>query len=93
VQNRHVGNQELFRRANERLGELVVDRVPSDGPVPFLCECADGECTGTVPLTLDELARVHAHPRRFVVLRGHRLVAGERVVEQRDGYCIVEKDA
>lgn len=89
--NLRVRNQELFRRANERLGDLVSDRVPHDGSVPFICECADEECAGTVPVTLDEFARVRAHPRHFVVLPHHRLVAGEHVVERRDGYCIVEK--
>lgn len=84
-------NQELFRRANERLGELVVDRVPRGGSVPFLCECADEECAGTVPVTLDEFARVRAQRRHFVVLPDHELVAGEHVVERRDGYFIVEK--
>ncbi len=84
-------NQELFRRANERLVELVVDRVPNGGSVPFLCECADEECAAEISLTLDEFASVRAHPRRFVVLRGHKLPAAEHIVERRDRYSIVEE--
>ena len=90
--NRLVRNQQLFRRANERLGDLVGDRVPRGGSVPFLCECADEECAGTVPVTLDDFARVRAHRRHFVVLPDHQLVADEHVVERLDRYCIVEKN-
>ncbi len=93
VEDRLVQNQELFRRANERLGELVADRVPHGRSVPFLCECADEECVGTVPVPFDEFERVRAQPRRFVVLPGHRLVPLEHVVERRDEYCIVEKSS
>jgi hypothetical protein len=84
-------NQETFRNANERLGDLVGDRVASEQAIPFLCECPDDECMDTVSVTLGEYEHVHSNPQRYLVVSGHPTTASERVVEDRDGYRIVEK--
>jgi hypothetical protein len=84
-------NQEAFRSANERLGNLVGDRVGSERTVPFLCECPDEDCMEAIPVTISEYEEVHSHPKRFLVVSGHPTTAGERMVEDRDGYWIVEK--
>jgi hypothetical protein len=84
-------NQAAFRSANERLGDLVADRVGSERPIPFLCECPDDGCTDAVSVTLREYEEVHSQPRRFLVVSGHPTTAGERIVEERDRYWIVEK--
>jgi hypothetical protein len=84
-------NQDAFRSANERLGDLVGDRVDSEQTIPFLCECPDDECLDTVSVTLREYEDVHSHPQRFLVMSGHPTTASERIVEDRDGHWIVEK--
>jgi hypothetical protein len=90
-ESRREQNQETFRSANERLGELVGDRVAGEQAIPFLCECPDDECMDTVSVTLGEYEHVHSNPQRFLVVSGHPTTASERVVEDRDGYWIVEK--
>lgn len=84
-------NQDVFRSANERLGDLVGDQADSEQAIPFLCECPDDECMDAVSVTLREYEEVHAHPQRFLVVSGHPTIANERIVEDRDGYWIVEK--
>jgi hypothetical protein len=84
-------NQDTFRSANERLGGLVSDRVASEQTIPFLCECPDDDCLDSVSVTLREYEEVHSHPQRFLVVSAHPTTAGERIVEDRDGYWIVEK--
>jgi hypothetical protein len=84
-------NQDTFRNANERLGDLVGDRVGSEQAIPFLCECPDDDCLDTVSVTLREYENVHLHPQRFLVVSGHPRTSGERILAERDGYWIVEK--
>jgi hypothetical protein len=84
-------NEEVFRRANERLESVLEERLAGAGSVPFLCECADSACMGRVELTLDDYRDVRTNPHRFVMLPGHRLSAGEKVVAERDRYEITEK--
>lgn len=85
-------NEAVFRAANERLK----DRVSGVGPtrkVPFICECSDADCLEAVPLALPEYEEVRAQGKqRYFVLPGHN-AGGERVVEHRDGFVIVEKMA
>jgi hypothetical protein len=84
-------NQESFRNANQRLGNVVGDKVGRQETIPFLCECPDDECLDAVSVTLQEYEDVHSHPQRFLVVSGHPRAAGERIIEDRDGYWIVEK--
>jgi hypothetical protein len=90
-QSRLERNQDTFRGANERLGDLVGERVGSEEAIPFLCECPDDDCLDAVSVTLQEYEEVHSHPQRFLVVSGHATTASERMVEDRDGYWIVEK--
>ena len=84
-------NQDLFRTANEALHGAVADRIPAAGTVPFLCECNDDGCMGSVSLTLSTYEDVRAHQNRFVIVTGHPTITGEKVVSHGDGYSIVEK--
>ena len=90
-ENRLERNQEAFRSANERLGDLVADRVGNEQTIPFLCECPDDECMDIVSVTLREYEDVHSHPQRFLVVSGHPTAPSERIFDDRDGYWIVEK--
>jgi hypothetical protein len=69
-----------FRRANEGLRNAIEDRVRESQPVPFLCECADNDCLGTVNVTHGEWEAVAAKPNHFLMEAGHQRSEGEEVV-------------
>jgi hypothetical protein len=46
-----------FREANERI-EATAYNTRLLGPVPFICECANPDCTEIVRLELDEYEAV-----------------------------------
>ena len=85
---RDARTQTIFRAGNEALRRVAGSR---NGAVPFLCECRDERCFTRIPLTSAEYEEVRAHPRRFVVARGHE--GDERTIALNDGYALVEKDA
>jgi hypothetical protein len=84
-------NDAAFREANERIAQAGRDLEIE--PIPFLCECADEECTSVVRLSLDEYAEIRSDPTHFLNLPGHDDAGGPhaQVIEERDGYVVVEK--
>jgi hypothetical protein len=82
-------NQLAFRSGNERLRGAVEARAGGE-PVPFLCECTDGTCLARVDLTLEEYAGIRRHENRFVILRDHPTLPGERIVEEKGFHQVVE---
>jgi hypothetical protein len=86
-------NQKIFRAANARF-EDAVDENAFDGarPVPFLCECADIECRGSIEITTGDYDAAHIDSDYYVILPGHRTIEGEEVVEDNATYLVVEKD-
>ena len=86
-------NEELFRRANERLRGQVEDAVTSERLVPFLCECADELCMERMEMTLDDYQGVRAREDTFAVLPGHADERGEVVVDERSSFHVVRKEA
>jgi len=88
-------NDATFREANEKLSQVVEELgVGADGePMPFLCECADAQCTTIVRVGLPEYEAVRASPVRFLNAHGHHASAQgwARVVEEFDRYTVVEK--
>jgi hypothetical protein len=89
-QQRAAENEVLSRQVNETIEE---SQPPGgkDSTAEFLCECAYQYCTHLLKLTPREYDRIHAHPRRFIVLSGHEDPDVETVVETQAGYLIVEK--
>jgi hypothetical protein len=87
-------NQATFRETNEKI-EAAAHNMEIFGPVPFVCECAEPECTKLIRLTIDEYENVRQHPRRFFVRPGHgapAIAMGAAVVaEERPGYTLVDK--
>jgi hypothetical protein len=94
MEERIARNQATFRAANERTGAAagVYDLAT---PVPFICECADPTCTEVVGLELDQYEEIRSDSRRFLNAPGHQTAAQgvSVVVEERNGYVIVEKVA
>lgn len=84
--------QTIFRAGNEALERAAGSRV---GTIPFICECGDEMCMAEVPLGRDAYEQVRAHARRFFVAAGHETAGDDDalVVERRDGYSVIEKQA
>jgi len=85
---RLVRSQILFREVNERLRETV---GPQEGPLEFLCECSNEGCIDTVPLEVGQYEAIRSHPNLFFVASGHETLEVDRVIDQGEGYVLVEK--
>jgi hypothetical protein len=83
-------NESTFRDANEQLAETF-ERVGVDQRYPFLCECAQLDCTRVIELTLEEYAEVREHPERFLTMVGHEDPESEIVVDNEGRYQVVQK--
>jgi hypothetical protein len=92
VEERIALNNAAFRKANERIG-AAAGVYDVDMAVPFICECADRDCSEIVRLDLDEYEEIRADSRHFLNAPGHHAAAegAAAVVEERDGYVIVEE--
>jgi hypothetical protein len=91
-QERIALSEVAFRAANEALRV----RLPSPDdrgfdPYPFLCECGDRNCTRVIEVPLEVYADTREHPARFLVVTGHAEHDAEHVLDEREGYEIVEK--
>ena len=84
-------NQDVFRRANERLLAAVRDVVDNERPIPFLCECFDPDCRSTVQLSIEQFRDVREVDNRYAIVTGHRTMNGERPVEVDGDVTIVQK--
>jgi hypothetical protein len=84
-------NQLRFREANERLHEAVENHVEEAQAVPFLCECADDDCLGTVNVSLREWEAVISQKNHFLMQAGHQHSEGEEVVGSIGQYEIARK--
>jgi hypothetical protein len=86
-------NEAMFRVVNERLACWPEKRNVREGVrVEFYCECGDRACFERVKLTNPEYAALRADPTRFAVVPGHVFPDVERVVQERAGYVVVEKN-
>jgi hypothetical protein len=80
-------NETLFRATNREIEE----GGGADQRIDVLCECGRPGCRGVITLTVADYERVHAQKDRFVVVPGHESTEIENVVEERDGYFVVDK--
>jgi hypothetical protein len=95
---RQAKNEALHREVNERLAKLDKQAGAGwagDGELfEFLCECgAENGCDARVKMTLADYERVRAQDDLFAVVPGHENSEIERVVDQGEGYIIVDKIA
>ena len=84
-------NQDVFRRANERLLAAVRGVVDDARPIPFLCECLDADCRSTVQLSIEQFRDLREIDNRYAVVTGHSIMNGERPVEVDGDVTIVQK--
>jgi hypothetical protein len=82
-------NQALFREVNERLLELA-DGF-QDGSMEFVCECSNEDCTLTLTMDHEDYESVRAHSTFFVIATGHEVLEVEKIIDNRDGWTIVQK--
>jgi hypothetical protein len=93
-QGRRVGlNEALFREVNEQIRSLSAEGTARDGRIAVVCECGDADCAERLELPLSSYERVRADSRRFVIAKGHEFPEIERMIEEADGYDVVEKRA
>jgi len=92
ARKRIARNEALFRQVNERVKEVSGAFGSVDpGPVDFVCECGNADCTEPVSLTLAEYEQVRSVATRFFVVPDHVIAAVEAVVREGTGYVVVEK--
>ena len=86
-------NQATGRIANERIAAWPErqDAAASGEAQAFFCECGNTKCRKPLRLTSAEYEAVRAHSRRFPVAPGHVYPDVERIIEDHDGYVVVEK--
>ena len=80
-------NQALWREVNERIRAVA----ETSEHMEFLCECADLDCTETLNLTVAEYEHIRSSGVRFPIASGHDFPEFENVVEENDGYVVVQK--
>jgi hypothetical protein len=90
-EERIVNNEALFRSANERMAAWE-EQHTEEPAEPYFCECADPDCREKVSLHQHEYEAVRAHSRRFFVVAGHETPDVETVIDEHDGWIVVEKD-
>jgi hypothetical protein len=90
-EQRLAANEVIFRSANERIKELNERFGTAADDASWLCECSDAACVDRLELSFRDYARIHADPTRFVVKPGHADDDIEKVVEEHEGYLVVEK--
>jgi hypothetical protein len=84
-------NEQTFRDHNNRRVAFEEHLLGPDEPVPFVCECGDGECIEGVELTVDEYTSAHSAPNRFTVKPDHVFPEVERVTQTGARFWVVEK--
>lgn len=90
IQRRVAANEAAVRRVNEAIERGQWPGEDSD-PVAFRCECARLGCDQVIELAIGEYEQVRAHPRRFVVVRGHEVAGEDTLFDSRAGWVVVEK--
>jgi hypothetical protein len=93
AQERIARNEDVFRKANEGIGEVASGLDFEGDLVPFICECGDTTCREIIRLSFAEYREARANPRRFATAPGHHTVAPDvtSVVAEGDRYLLVEK--
>lgn len=81
-------NEATFRRVNEA---MQAGRHEVGNAVDLICECGRLGCVRHLRIGADAYRAVRASRRRFVVVPGHELPEVEDVVDEGDGYLVVEK--
>lgn len=72
-----------YRVAESQTGKGVLSNL--------FCECGSPDCRRKLSLSIEDYDRVRAHDRRFFVVSGHEDSTVETLVEEHEGWSVVEK--
>jgi hypothetical protein len=90
--DRRVRNEALFRTVNQKLRELnVVFEGFAGETAVFVCECSRLDCIQQIELPLQVYDGIASRTGCFLLVTGHENPEIDTVVEQADGYVVVEK--
>ncbi len=90
-EERAIRNETLFREVNVHIAELE-ERIQASGePLSLICECAKTGCALPIEVDPAVFQAVRESPRRYLVAPGHQRIELETLIEQHNGYVIVEK--
>jgi hypothetical protein len=89
-EERLARNEAMFREANER-AKAWEERHREVEVELYFCECADPECRERVSLDKSEYERIRSDARHFVIVPGHEVQDVETVIEENEGWAIIEK--
>jgi hypothetical protein len=90
---RRVGeNEALFRSINEKIEGLNETFGTLAESMTVVCECGRIDCTEQIDLDAETYVRVRADATWFVVVPGHELPDVEHVVEEHEGFNVIQKD-
>jgi hypothetical protein len=93
-EQRAIRNEGLFREVNSHIVDLEERMHTAGGPLPLVCECSRTGCTQPIEVDPEVFEQVRQEGSlRFFVAPGHEQLDVESVVEERDGYLVVEKHA
>jgi hypothetical protein len=88
---RAARNQSLFRVVNEQVRSLNEAFATVMHTFEIACECADTSCAASIEIEPGAYAVVRESPRRFIVRRDHVVPGLDSVVDEGEGYVVVEK--
>lgn len=89
-EERIAHNEAMFRLGNERMAGWEERHEEQENEL-YLCECADPDCAAKVSLSKPEYEAVRSDSRRFFVAVGHEVSDVETVIEEHDGWSVIEK--
>jgi hypothetical protein len=84
-------NEAIFRAANERM-EAWEERHWKSETELYYCECADPKCREKVHCRHADYEKARADPSYFLIVQGHEDPEIETVIEEHEGWAIVEKE-
>jgi hypothetical protein len=96
--SRQIKNEQLIRDRNSRTKRHLKkffhnDKTAVATPLNFICECSDLNCEDHVELSINQYEALHVRQDRFVVCEGHVTSSVEKIVDEGDGFVVVEKYA
>ena len=86
-----VVHQALRREVNERISSVnETFGVTEPEMIDVVCECVRADCVARVTMTVADYESGTAFPDAVFIKEGHEVADEERVVDEPDGYIVVE---